>query len=242
MPRTTKTIKKATKKEVKARTLTADVLEAAVYNTEGKAVGKISLPESVFGLKFNHDLVHQVVTSMMSSRRAGTAHTKFRGEVRGGGKKPWRQKGTGRARHGSRRSPIWRGGGVTHGPRAEKNYERKVNNNMRRKALRMALSAKLRDGEILFVDDLKIKEIKTKEAKVIFNKLAGIKGFEKISGKKKNAVMLALPGKDVKVEKSFRNFGNISVVESRNLNPVDILNYKYLAIVNPASYLKSVKL
>src|SRR3989338_10320201 len=102
-------------------------MEGTIYNQKGKESGKISLPEAVFGLKWNADLVHQVVVSMESSARTPVAHAKNRGDVRGGGKKPWRQKGTGRARHVSIRSPIWVGGGVAHGPRSEKNYARKIN-------------------------------------------------------------------------------------------------------------------
>lgn len=205
-------------------------MEHPIYNQEGKKLGTVNLPESVFGLPWNADLVHQVVTSMLSSRRVGTAHTKDRSEVRGGGKKPWKQKGTGRARHGSTRSPIWRHGGVAHGPRNEKNYDRKINASAKKKALNTVLSAKLRDEEIVLVDGIKLKDVKTKLAKNVMDTL-----FDKASKKKNNAILLALSKKDATLEKSFRNFSNVSVIEARNMNPADILKYKYLAIVDPKS-------
>ncbi|MDO8492582.1 MAG: 50S ribosomal protein L4 [bacterium] len=219
----------------------ASAIEATIYTQEGKKSGTVNLPENIFGLKWNADLVHQVVTSLTSSRRKGTAHAKDRGEVRGGGKKPWQQKGTGRARHGSTRSPIWRKGGVTHGPRNDKNYDRKVNNKMRVKALHVVLSQKFRDGEILFLNDLKMSKPMTKEAKIILDKLGTIKGFEAVPTRKKNALMLALSKKDSATEKSFKNFGNVHLTEARNLNVADLLNYRYLAVVNPEEYLKILK-
>ena len=137
-------------------------MEAKVYDTNAKETSTISLPESLFGLPWNSDLVHQVATSLTSSKRKAIAHTKNRAEVRGGGKKPWQQKGTGRARHGSNRSPIWVGGGITHGPRNEKNFDRKVSKKMKAKAFYTILSRKFKDGEILFVDSISFSEPKTK--------------------------------------------------------------------------------
>src|SRR3954462_9048133 len=129
-------------------------MESPIYNAQGKKTGTVTLPESVFGVFWNDALMHQVVTSMHSNARPNVAHTKGRGEVRGGGRKPWQQKGTGRARHGSIRSPIWKGGGVTHGPRNEKVYARKINKGMRQKALLVALSRKAKDGEVILLESL----------------------------------------------------------------------------------------
>lgn len=213
-------------------------METTVYNQKGKETGKLALPESVFGLPWNADLVHQVFVSMMSNLRTTVAHVKDRGAVRGGGKKPWRQKGTGRARHGSSRSPIWVGGGVTHGPSNEKVYTRKINKGMKAKALRVVLSKKFKDGEVLFVESLAFKAPKTAEAKVVLDSFASIKGFEYIAKKKQNVLHVALPTKDVAVEKSFRNFSTLSVGELRNLNVLDILNKKYLVIVDPKEAIK----
>src|ERR1035437_9119183 len=139
-------------------------IQTKIYDQKGAEVGTIDLPAKVFAAKWRADLVHQVVEGMRSNKRAGTADTKDRGEVRGGGRKPWKQKGTGRARHGSTRSPIWVGGGVTHGPLAEKNYKRKISKKMRAQALFSVLSKKMKDGEILFVDTLAMPKMQTKAA------------------------------------------------------------------------------
>jgi large subunit ribosomal protein L4 len=142
-------------------------MESKIYNQSGKEVGTIGLPEAVFGASWNADLIHQVVTSTMSSRRKTVAHAKDRGEVSGGGRKPWKQKGTGRARHGSTRSPIWVGGGVAHGPITEKNFDRKVNREDERPPLCVVLSKKFKTARFFFVDSLALKDAKTKEAKEI---------------------------------------------------------------------------
>lgn len=215
-------------------------MEAQVYSIKGEAKGKVKLPEKVFGLSWNADLVHQVATSLAMSRRKPYAHTKNRGDVSGGGKKPWKQKGLGRARHGSIRSPIWVGGGVAHGPRNEKNFERKVSKKMKEKALYTLLSRKFKDGEVLFIEDLKFEKPKTKEAVVIMKSLSGVKGFEKLSTKKNNSALIALADKDQNAEKSLRNMGNVEIVEARNLNPLALLNYKYLIIEDPENALKKI--
>lgn len=208
-------------------------MEANIYNKDGKVVGQVKLPDAIFGLKWNADMVAQVVHSMMSNKRQGNADTKGRGEVRGGGKKPWKQKGTGRARHGSIRSPIWVGGGVTHGPLSEKNYSRKINRKMKNKALFTALSAKLKDNEIIFVDSFEMSAPKTKEAEGSLKSLSKVSGFDKISFKKGNRALIVTPDKNENMMKSFGNLKATKVWEARDLSPLDVLNYKYLVITNP---------
>ncbi|HLP43943.1 MAG TPA: 50S ribosomal protein L4 [Candidatus Nanoarchaeia archaeon] len=214
--------------------------EAVVYNTKGQDVGKYKLPEDIFGLPWNADLVHQVVQSMLSSIRKPYAHTKTRGEVSGGGKKPWQQKGTGRARHGSTRSPIWVHGGIAHGPRNDKNFDRKVNAKMKAKALYTILSRKMKEGEVLFMDSLSLSQPKAKEAKEILGSLGKVEAFKKLSTKKKNAILVAMDKKNDAVEKGFRNFGHVKVDEARNLNPVELSTYKYVMFVNPDESVKAI--
>lgn len=212
--------------------------KVTIYNTEGKKAGDITLPEAVFNHAWNPDVVHEVVLALQSNARANTAHTKDRSEVRGGGKKPWRQKGTGRARHGSRRSPIWTGGGVTFGPRNERNYTKKINKKMRAKALGMTLTQKLADNEILFLDALSFTEPKTSMARTILGSLASIEGKEGLVSKKQNAALIVLPGRDEHVERSFRNFGNVSVVQVKDLNTLDLLTFKEVIVVKPDTSLQ----
>lgn len=210
-------------------------MNTKVYSKEGKETGNIELPETVFGVAWNPDLVHEVVVGMQANARAGTAHTKDRSEVRGGGRKPWKQKGTGRARHGSRRSPIWTGGGVTFGPRSEKDYSVKINKKVKTKALASVLSRKLTDGEILFVDSLKMEEPKTKEAKVIISALAKGTKNDSLATKRKNAAVIVLADRNEATEKSFRNFGNIEVIQAKDINPVELLTYKYVVVADAKS-------
>jgi len=211
-------------------------MKKETYNAKGKTAGDIALPESVFGHSWNGDLVHQVLRAIRANSRAGTADTKGRSEVSGGGKKPWKQKGTGRARHGSSRSPIWVGGGVAHGPLAEKNYKQKVNKKMAAKALATALSAKNRDGEVLFAEALPFKDIKTSEAAGIVQAFALIKGFEKLAKARKPKAVLVIPEIDKNLSKSFRNVPQIEISLAKDLNTLDVLNHQYVIFVDaPAS-------
>lgn len=233
-----KTAKVAAKNVSEKTEKPAVSLSSKIYNQSGKEVGEIKLPANIFGLSWNSDLVHQVVYSMLSNARTIYAHTKGRGDVRGGGKKPWKQKGTGRARHGSSRSPIWVGGGVAHGPNNLKNYGRKINKKMKIKALFTILSRKLKDGEIAFMDKVEMAKPKTVEALDILKSLSKVKAYSTILSKKKNSAIIATDGKKPIVEKSFSNIGNISIDEIRNINPVDLMNVKYLVIENPEKSIK----
>lgn len=199
-------------------------MEYPLYNQEGQNIGTVNLPENIFGLKMNQDLLHQVVVSQMSNQRQVLAHAKGRGEVRGGGIKPWRQKGTGRARHGSIRSPIWKGGGVTFGPSKERNFKKKLNRKMVRKALFVALSSKAKDNQLFVVDDMKLQNPKTKEmAKILVN-------FRDLLGKNPN-VLLIMPAGDENVKRAVKNLPYLSAVEVKDLNPLEVLAHKQLVLV-----------
>lgn len=208
-------------------------MDTKIFSQDGKESGKITLPESVFGIAWNADLIHEVVVSMQSNARAGTAHTKDRGDVRGGGRKPWKQKGTGRARHGSRRSPIWAGGGVAHGPINDKDYSKKINKNLRSKALAITLSKKFADGEMIFVDTLALEVPKAATAKTIVKALAAGAEQATLATKRKNAALIVISERDENIEKSFQNFGNMEVMHAKDINPVDLLTYKFVVVANP---------
>lgn len=224
--KTTKKVK-AIEPETKAINLSADI-----FNAQGKKSGTLSLPENIFGVKWNDSLMHQVVTSMQDNARTNVAHTKGRGDVRGGGRKPWKQKGTGRARHSSIRSPIWRGGGITHGPNNETNFSRTIPKKMRAKALLMALSKKLKDGEIVFVNSFEIDKPSTATAKKALVALSK-SGFEKLNASKNNVALVAFSDAKEASVKSFRNIGNVRYSAVRDLNPVSVLRHSYLILENP---------
>ena len=207
-------------------------MQVKVYNKEAKEMGTAELPDSIFGVKWNADLVHQVVTALAANARPTVAHAKGRGEVRGGGRKPWKQKGTGRARHGSIRSPIWKGGGVAHGPKKERSFKQKINKKMAHAALHTVLSAKAKDNEILILDDLHLSESKTKLAADIFTNFSKIKEFSNIM--KGNGALVALSENDGSAKRALRNLPFVAVDEARNLNAREILQYKFLILPQDA--------
>ena len=199
-------------------------MKTKVYNQTGDEVGECLLPKAVFELKVNQDLVHQVVVCQASNRRQGNAQTKDRSEVRGGGKKPWRQKGTGRARHGSIRSPLWKGGGVTFGPRNERNYKKIVPKKMRRQALLMVLSAKAQNKFLIVLEGLEFKEFKTKLASQVLKSLPMEKGSK----------LIVLPEYNKNLVLSFRNIPSVGVVSASDMNALDLMSFKYVVILKPA--------
>jgi large subunit ribosomal protein L4 len=193
-------------------------LNVKIYNAEGAASGELTLDPKVFGVVPNKSLIHQVVVAHESNARESIAHTKTRGEVRGGGKKPWKQKHTGRARHGSTRSPIWKGGGAVFGPRNTRNWELKVNKKSKRAALKMVLSAKVADAKLVVLDSFDVKEYKTKPVALRLKKLPS-------AGRK---LLLALPVMTPEAWKSVKNIPNVEVSRTDSLNVVDLLKRPYL--------------
>ncbi len=200
-----------------------------LFNQNGEKLKEIELPDEIFGLKINPDLVWQVVVSQMANRRQGTAHTKDRGEVRGGGRKPWRQKGLGRARHGSIRSPLWKGGGVVFGPRKEKVYKKKIPKKMKRKALLMVLSGKAKENLLFVLDDLKIEKPKTKLMREILEKFPC----------DQKSTLIVLPNYDKNIILSARNLPKVKTMEAKDLNALDLLSFKYLLL--PQKAIKVIK-
>jgi len=194
-----------------------------LLNKEGEVADEIELPEKVFNVPLNKDLLWQVIVSYLANQRKNIAHTKTRAEVRGGGKKPWRQKGLGRARHGSIRSPIFIKGGITFGPRKERIFKKKINKKMKKKALLMVLSEKFKNKLLKIVDDLKIEDGKTKTMKNFLKKL----GVEK-------SVLIVLPEKNEKVKRASRNLPKVKTVILKDLNPLLLLQYRYLLLPKEA--------
>ena len=200
-----------------------------IFNQNGKKISQTLLPKEIFEVKVNPDLVHQVVVSQMANRRKVIAHTKIRAEVRGGGRKPWRQKGTGRARAGSIRSPLWRGGGITFGPRKERVFKKRIPKKIRRKALFMALSGKVKNNLLILLDKLKIDQPKTKLMLDIFKKLP-------CRGK---SSLIVLPEYDKNIVLAARNLPRVDTIWAHNLNALDLLSFQYL--IMPKEAIKVIK-
>lgn len=208
-------------------------MKVNVYTMEGKVAKSLEVPENIFGAEWNADLVSQVLYSQASNRRAGTAHTKDRSEVRGSHIKPWNQKGSGRARHGSRQSPLWKGGGVTFGPRNDKNYKKTIPKSMKVAALFSILSAKVKAGKVIFVDEIPTQSGKTKEANEVMKGLTTIDGFKTLCYKKPNNVYMTVKKADDITKRSFRNLPYMTLHNMDDLNPLDLANTRYLVIANP---------
>jgi large subunit ribosomal protein L4 len=191
-----------------------------VYNLEGQVTGEEELQPEIFGVVVNPGLVQQAVETQLANRRTVLAHTKTRGEVRGGGRKPWRQKGTGRARHGSRRSPIWVGGGVTFGPRNNRNFKMKINKKAKQKALFMTLSDKVANDYLFILEDLQLQTFKTKDLRKILDKLPSVK----------DKLLLAVDPKSQTIFQAGRNLVKVKVLAANSLNVYDVLNHKYIIL------------
>ena len=189
-----------------------------VYDIEGKKVNDVELNEDIFGIIPNEELVHSVIVNYLANQRQGTQSTKTRAEVRGGGKKPWRQKGTGRARQGSIRAPHWVGGGIALGPKP-RSYSYKLNKKEKRLAIKSCLSSKVIENELTVVDKIELKEIKTKEVANMLHNL-------KLAGK----TLILLPEKNEVIQKSARNIEGVKTLSVNTINAYDLVNYNNLVI------------
>lgn len=224
-----------------------------VHNQNAEPIGEMKLSSKVFGVKANHALIHQAVVAQMANARQVLAHTKDRGDVRGGGKKPWKQKGTGRARHGSSRSPIWKGGGVTFGPTKDRNFKKDINKKMKQKAIFMALSDKVANVKLIILDKLEANEYKTKAFNRILNNLETkilapekkslpkadkplVDKTVKVKAKSKfvRSILVIIGDKDEKLKYSAKNLVGAKLINLDNINLVDLLKYKNLIFVKSA--------
>lgn len=196
------------------------MLKTPLYSINGEKKGDIELPESVFGMASNDTLLHQIYVAISANLRSPIAHTKDRGERAGSGKKPWKQKGTGRARAGAVRSPLWRKGGVTFGPTKDRNFSKETNRKMRQKALCVALSEKLRSEKIRVVETFAFETRKTKDFATLLEKL----------GTRPGKALLGFSGSERDIEKMSRNIDKTTNVLSENMSAYDLLNHEYLVV------------
>lgn len=223
-----------------------------VYNQKGEAIKTLELNDQVFGVPMKVELIWQAVVAQLANARQNIAHTKGRSEVRGGGKKPWRQKGTGRARHGSIRSPIWIGGGVTFGPTKNRNFSKSINKKVRRKALLVALSDKAANNNVVVVDTFNLDKIKTKEMYAILHNLK-LRTTKKKTAKKEEtkvkqdtdakkvkkakavkvkdaSILIVLDGNDKKVIASANNLPRVATIQADSLNVYDVVKHQKLLL------------
>ncbi len=204
-------------------------MKIKVYNQTAEFVHDLEVSDKIFGVKSNSELLHQAVVTQMGNERQVLADTKDRSEVRGGGKKPWKQKGTGRARVGSSRSPIWTGGGVTFGPTSDRNFSKKINKKMKQKAILMSLSDKLAEGNLVVLDEIKMAEFKTKK----FNEILTAVESKILNNDRRN-ILIINDSKDEKIKYSARNLKGAEIINLENINIVDLLKFKNLLLTEAA--------
>lgn len=199
-------------------------MKLPLYTIEGQEKGAVEVPDTIFGVSASSDLLHQAVNAALANLRKPYAHTKDRSEVRGGGRKPWKQKGTGRSRHGSKRSPLWVGGGVTFGPIKDKSFAQKINIKMKQKALFGALSAKTIESNVSVVESFAIPEVKTKKGVAFLQAIKAAKGAEKKLGK----VLIWGSTEDSEFRRMFRNITGVTPLRIENINIIDVVNHAHV--------------
>lgn len=204
-------------------------MKIKVYNKSAEAVKDLELSAKIFGIKPSNELLHQAVITSQANARQVLAHTKDRSEVSGGGKKPWKQKGTGRARSGSSRSPIWIGGGITFGPRKDRNFKLKINQKMKQKALFMGLSDKVLTNTMIVLDNLNFDEYKTKDFNAMITAIE-----KKVLVNDRRDILVINDSKNEKAQYSGRNLKGVKIINLENINLLDILNYKNLCLTEEA--------
>lgn len=200
-------------------------LKIKVYNKKAEAVKDLELNKKIFEVKVNNELLHQVVVSQMANARQVLADTKGKSEVSGGGKKPWKQKGTGRARAGSSRSPIWRGGGVTFGPTSDRNFKKKINQKSKQRAMFMVLSERLAEGSLVVLDDLAFENYKTKDFSQMISTIE-----TKVLETKRRDILIINGSKDERTFFSARNLKDVKIINPENINALELLNSRYLLL------------
>ncbi len=209
-------------------------IQVKIYNQQGETVGEKSLNDDIFAVPANEELIRQVVVSLMANKRKVLAHTKTRANVRGGGRKPWKQKGTGRARAGTIRSPLWIGGGVVFGPLKERNFKVKINKKMNRKAILIAISDRLKNDSLVLLDKVNIDEYKTKKFEEIINKITENRKQKTetvdMAKNKKRSMLVILEKSDEKVVRSGKNLSGVEIINMENINLLDLLKYRELVM------------